>query len=140
MNTPPKPPRDYDVGKGKPPIHSQFKPGQSGNPNGRRKATLNIRMELEELVNQLVTVKVGERKVKMPSFKAMLLKNYQKALAGDARAFEKFLALMDRHGVGLPKLEAETAPLDEDEEEILAAYLRGLQADNDDGGDMGQAA
>ncbi len=24
---------DYSVGKGKPPKHTQFKPGQSGNPN-----------------------------------------------------------------------------------------------------------
>lgn len=140
MRKPPKPPGDYEIGKGKPPVYSRFKPGQSGNPKGRRKKTLNVRTELEELVNQPVTVNVNGRKVKMPSFKAMLLKNYQKALGGDARAFEKFLGLMDRHGVGLPKLEAEVAPLDENEEEILAAYLRGLRADNDDDGDMGQAA
>lgn len=32
-----KKPRDYVVGKGKPPRHTQFKPGQSGNPSGRPK-------------------------------------------------------------------------------------------------------
>ena len=26
---------DYEVGYGKPPKHSRFKPGQSGNPKGR---------------------------------------------------------------------------------------------------------
>jgi hypothetical protein len=26
---------DYDVGYGKPPVHSRFKPGQSGNSKGR---------------------------------------------------------------------------------------------------------
>lgn len=33
------PPRssDYDVGYGKPPVATRFKPGQSGNPRGRRK-------------------------------------------------------------------------------------------------------
>jgi hypothetical protein len=34
---PPKPPGQYDVGYGKPPAKGQFKPGQSGNPGGRRK-------------------------------------------------------------------------------------------------------
>lgn len=28
---------DYKIGKGKPPAHSQFKPGQSGNPSGKKK-------------------------------------------------------------------------------------------------------
>lgn len=28
----------YEVGYGKPPRHSQFKAGQSGNPKGERKA------------------------------------------------------------------------------------------------------
>src|SRR3974390_2027988 len=26
--------RDYEVGRGKPPVHSRFKKGQSGNPRG----------------------------------------------------------------------------------------------------------
>ena len=29
---PPKPPGQYDVGYGRPPVHSRFSPGQSGNP------------------------------------------------------------------------------------------------------------
>jgi hypothetical protein len=32
-----KPERDYEVGYGKPPVAKRFKPGQSGNPSGRRK-------------------------------------------------------------------------------------------------------
>ena len=27
---------DYEVGRGKPPKHSRFKPGNNANPNGRR--------------------------------------------------------------------------------------------------------
>ena len=30
---------DYKVGYGKPPVATRFRPGQSGNPNGRRKGT-----------------------------------------------------------------------------------------------------
>lgn len=34
--------REYAVGKRKPPQHSRFKKGQSGNPSGRRKGTKNL--------------------------------------------------------------------------------------------------
>ena len=32
-----KPKKTYDVGKGKPPKHAQWQPGQSGNPSGKKK-------------------------------------------------------------------------------------------------------
>ena len=37
----PKPPKDelYEVGYGKPPVASQYKPGQCGNPGGRPKGS-----------------------------------------------------------------------------------------------------
>lgn len=28
---------DYEIGRGRPPLHSRFKPGESGNPSGRPK-------------------------------------------------------------------------------------------------------
>jgi Family of unknown function (DUF5681) len=31
--------RDYEVGRGKPPVHTRFKKGQSGNPRGPRLKT-----------------------------------------------------------------------------------------------------
>jgi Family of unknown function (DUF5681) len=38
----------YKVGNKKPPLHSRFKPGQSGNPSGRRKGRSNFGMILME--------------------------------------------------------------------------------------------
>jgi hypothetical protein len=37
---------DYQVGYGKPPKHTQFKPGKSGNPQGRPKGTKNLKTDL----------------------------------------------------------------------------------------------
>jgi hypothetical protein len=34
---------DYEVGYRKPPVHTRFKKGQSGNPRGRKKSSKNIR-------------------------------------------------------------------------------------------------
>ncbi len=38
----------YDVGYRKPPKHTRFKPGQSGNPRGRPKGTKNLKTDLIE--------------------------------------------------------------------------------------------
>jgi hypothetical protein len=37
-----KRPHDYEVGKYRPPKHTQFKPGQSGNPKGRRRKPVHV--------------------------------------------------------------------------------------------------
>ena len=52
---------DNDVGYGKPPTHSQWKKGQSGNPNGRPKKQKQSLYEVfEKELNRLVSVKEGE--------------------------------------------------------------------------------
>src|SRR5215471_4089215 len=48
--------RDYEVGFGKPPPHTRFSKGQSGNPRGRLHGTKNLKTLVIEALNQLVTV------------------------------------------------------------------------------------
>jgi len=38
--------RDYQVGRGKPPVHSRFKKGQSGNLRGPRPKSLPCRVKI----------------------------------------------------------------------------------------------
>lgn len=51
----------YDVGYGKPPVASRFKPGQSGNPRGRPKNARNVRTLLAAALAQRITIREGER-------------------------------------------------------------------------------
>jgi hypothetical protein len=35
----------YQIGRGRPPLHSRFKPGQSGNPHGRPRRRQSFKMD-----------------------------------------------------------------------------------------------
>ena len=52
---------NYEVGYQRPPKHSQFKPGQSGNPRGRPKRPLSFAAELADGLYQVVAD--GDRKL-----------------------------------------------------------------------------
>ena len=53
--------RDYEVGRGKPPVHTRFKKGQSGNPRGPRPR--NLPALLIEALNETVTATIdGEQR------------------------------------------------------------------------------
>ena len=56
---------DYQVGYGKPPRHSQFKRGQSGNPRGRPAGSKNFATLVSEALNEpvIVTEDGGRRKI-----------------------------------------------------------------------------
>jgi len=82
-----------EVGKGKPPKDKQFKPGQSGNPNGRPKKL----PELDKLLSDVFGADEMERVLKAV---------YAKALKGDTRAAE---IILDRgYGKAKEKVEQKT--------------------------------
>src|SRR3954452_21014644 len=58
---PSKIPCDYEVGYGKPPRHTRFKKGQSGNPRGRPSGSKNLSTALNELV--VVAENGGRQKI-----------------------------------------------------------------------------
>lgn len=84
---------DYEVGYGKPPRHSQFKPGQSGNPKGRPKGAKNIDTIMQEALFQSVQITRGGRKVTVTAFEALLMRMMKGALEGDARSTTNLLKI-----------------------------------------------
>jgi hypothetical protein len=84
---------DYEVGYGKPPMKTRFKPGKSGNPNGRPKGTLNFKTDVKEVLKAQVKVTSGGRPKSISTQKAALLRLCEKALKGDARGLDRLVQL-----------------------------------------------
>jgi len=59
----------YQVGYGKPPLHTQFRKGQSGNPGGRPRRTATERAKALALreAYRSVTVKEGDKALALPN-------------------------------------------------------------------------
>ncbi len=89
-------PNDDNVGFGKPPKHTQFKPGQSGNPKGRPKGTKNLKTDLEEELRELIVVREGGNVKTVSKQRAMLKSLTAKAVQGDPRAADIVINMMYR--------------------------------------------
>lgn len=84
-------PHDYEVGYGKPPRHSRFKPGQSGNPKGRRKGAKSFNTIVREALLKPITVRTAAGTKKITSAEALVLKAIESGTKGDLRAIDKLL-------------------------------------------------
>lgn len=93
----------YDVGYGKPPVTSRFKPGQSGNPRGRPKGARNRLPALnDERLKTIVlqeayrTIKVrdGNRNMTVPMAQAIIRTLAVNAAKGNNRAALIFSTLL----------------------------------------------
>ena len=49
----------YEVGYGRPPLSTRFKPGQSGNPKGRAKQSRNLRTIVKQVSNEQMQIREG---------------------------------------------------------------------------------
>jgi Family of unknown function (DUF5681) len=88
---------DYAVGYGRPPKHTRFQPGQSGNPKGRPKGTINLKTDLMEELSERISVSEGGKSKKLSKQRALLKSLVAKAITkSDARTANILLNLMVR--------------------------------------------
>lgn len=78
----------YEVGYGKPPRHTRFKPGVSGNPRGRSRRSKDIDTLFEQQLDQLVTVTREGRKARITLRELVVMNAVKAAANGDSRARE----------------------------------------------------
>jgi hypothetical protein len=83
---PPKLPARYDVGYGRPPVHSRFQPGQSGNSGGRRKGQPTPNEIFAKEAARLVKIKRGDTVETITKFEAIVRRLLQLGMEGDIAA------------------------------------------------------
>lgn len=90
---------EYAVGYGKPPQHTRFKPGQSGNPKGRRKGVLNLKSVLEQELFRPVAIQEGGKRRNVPILTVVIRQSLAKAAKGETRALTALLPIIQRAGL-----------------------------------------
>jgi hypothetical protein len=111
------------VGYGRPPVATRFKLGQSGNPQGRPKGSLNLKTDLRSELSEKIQIREGERSLKVSKQRAMLKALVAKALKGDARAANVVLTLVDRLFATDSATTEEAPALTLDDQAILERFL-----------------
>ena len=95
---------DYEVGYGKPPRHTRFKKGQSGNPRGRPSGSKNLSTLLTEALNEVVIVAENGGRRKITKRQAIITQLVNQSAKADWRATKILLDI-------LQVIEARTEPM-----------------------------
>jgi hypothetical protein len=77
---------DYDVGYGRPPVHTRFRKGQSGNPRGRAVEDKTIRDSLRKVLRDKVIVSENGERKSVPRIDVVARQLANKAATGDLAA------------------------------------------------------
>ncbi len=86
-----------EVGYKRPPKHTRFKPGQSGNPRGRPRKSKQIDDLIRRELDQTIVIKEGGREIRVSKRAAMIKQLVNQAIKGDPKARQFVLSHLEKH-------------------------------------------
>jgi hypothetical protein len=119
----------YQIGYGRPPLHSRVQPGEKLNPKGRPRGSKNTATLVKEELDRKVSVREGSRVTKVSKRQVAIRNLSNKAAAGDAKALVTLIDLEGGTGTRLtPDVSFEGPPLSEKDRAILDNMRQELAA------------
>src|SRR6516162_1806998 len=119
---------EYRVGRGKPPLHTRFKKGQSGNPRGPRK---NLPALLVAALNEPVDFTRGGESRWITKREAVIAQLVDKSTGADLRATKMLIDLLKdiekRAGTAPAPEESPSTAADEEVVDNLLTRLRQIE-------------
>jgi Family of unknown function (DUF5681) len=120
--------RDYKVGYKKPPLHTRFKRGQSGNPRGRPRGAKNFSTVLNDALNQRVVVTENGRHRMISKRELGIRQLVDKFAMAEVQATRLLLGLMlERERLVAPAPPAERPSLGAADEKVIDNLLKRLR-------------
>ena len=120
---------DYKVGYKKPPLHSRFKKGQSGNPRGRPRGSKNFSTLLTDALNEPVVVTEDGKRRKISKRELGVRQLVNKFAMAEAQATKILLGLMQERDRLAAEASAERPSLGADDEKVIANLLKRLRGE-----------
>jgi Family of unknown function (DUF5681) len=119
--------RQYAANYRKPPLHTRFKKGQSGNPRGRPKKDLPAL--LLAALNEPVSVTIDGKRRKITKREVIVTQMVNKSAGADLRATKMLIDMMKdiegKAGEAAPPEPHRFAPADEEVIKHMVARIRG---------------
>lgn len=121
----------YEVGYGRPPGHTRFKKGQSGNPSGRPKGRVkvtNIDLVLDEVASVAIAVNDNGRHRKISKLKALITSEFNKALKGNPSSVKSIVSLLSKRSARAEPDNFEPESTAEEARKDFDDFLNGIAA------------
>lgn len=123
-----KPDGSYEVGYCRPPKHTQFPPGKSGNAKGRPRKSKGLEDLIERELDKKIKVKDDGQVKTTTKREALVTQLINGAIKGDAKALQLLIAHLGKHREVEP-----FAPTEADDAALLAALSGPENKENDHG-------
>ena len=118
---------DYKVGPGRPPLHTRFKKGQSGNPGGR--SAKSVPALLAAALDETTHITTNGRRRKITKREAIITQMVDKSASADLRATKMLIDMINevenKARVGV--LPPEPRPLAAADKEVVQLFVARLR-------------
>ena len=119
--------RDYQVGPGRPPLHTRFKKGRSGNPGGRSKKSLPAL--LAAALDETVYVTLDGERRRITKRQAVVHQLVDKSATADLRATKMLFDMIKdaEHKAGVAPPPPEPRRLDAADKAVVQLFVERLR-------------